>query len=78
MAGDRDRVKNSAAQLNRHRLKRPVCEPEELLDIDRPRGDDGRIQLGRELKVAGNVVAVAVGVTDHERKHLAVPRPGAS
>ena len=26
-----------------------------------------------ELKVAGNVVAVAVGVTDHERKHLAVP-----
>src|SRR5262249_14303340 len=62
-AGD---LQHAPAQVEGHDLRGPAGEAEELLHRVRLPADHGRSGPALELRVAGNVIVVTVGVGDHE------------
>lgn len=61
MAGDRDQVEHAIAEVELRDLVGPRVDPEVLRDVGRRSADD-RVELG----IAADVIAVTVGVRDHQ------------
>jgi hypothetical protein len=62
MAGNRNQVQHAAAQIVLRDFLGPILEFEKSLNGVHLRRDNRRIRKSFHLRVAGNVVAVRVGV----------------
>ena len=71
MAGDGDNVENAAAEVKFADAFGPLGEAKGLLDHGEIEGDEFVVGIFIKLRVAGDVIAMAVGVDDHSLDGLA-------
>ena len=72
MSRNRKNGQTPVAKIELNLLIGPPREAEEVLDVPKPRRDDGRPRLGSELPVAVGVIAVRVGVSHDKFDRIVV------